>query len=141
MGRLSAGERRRFAEVYMKELDAGRAAAAIGRADGAAILRQPAVQKELRQRRAALPQTQDIARRLAEIAFGRANDCVRLALDPAADLDALDLTLLTEVKRSERGAVEVKLCDRLEALAQLSALCGDGGGAEEFFRALEEEEA
>ena len=40
---------------------------------------------------------QDVTRRLAELAFGRANDCVRLALEDAPDLGNLDLSLLSEV--------------------------------------------
>ena len=79
----------------------------------------------------------DVKRRLAELAFGRANDCVQLVLDPEADVARLDLSLLTEVKRSERGAVEVRLVDRLEALRMLSELC-EAGGAMEFLREMEE---
>lgn len=68
---------------------------------------------------------QDINRRLAELAFGRANDCVRLALEDAPDLDALDLSLLSEVKRNEKGTVEIKLIDRLRALEQLAQTAGE----------------
>jgi len=63
---------------------------------------------------------QDVTRRLAELAFGRANDCVRLALEDAPDLNVLDLSLLSEVKRNEKGTVEIKLIDRLRALEQLT---------------------
>ena len=48
---------------------------------------------------------QDVTRRLAELAFGKANDCVRLALEDAPDLGKLDLSLLSEVKRNEKGTV------------------------------------
>ncbi len=58
----------------------------------------------------------DVARRLAELAFGRANDCVKLALSEDPAVDQLDLSLLSELKRSEKGTVEVKLVDRLKAL-------------------------
>lgn len=79
----------------------------------------------------------DVARRLAELAFGRCNDCVRLALENQASLDDLDLSLLAELKRSEKGAVEVKMVDRLQALEQLASLAGaTGSGAEEFLNAL-----
>lgn len=63
---------------------------------------------------------QDVTRRLAELAFGRANDCVRLALEDTPDLSNLDLSLLSEVKRNEKGTVEIKLIDRLQALEQLA---------------------
>ena len=62
-------------------------------------------------------------------------------LDPGADAGKLDLSLLSEVKRSEKGAVEVKLLDRLKALEMLTALTEEGGeGLEEFLRALNREE-
>ena len=83
----------------------------------------------------------DVARKLAELAYGRANDCATLVLDPGADAGKLDLSLLSEVKRSEKGAVEVKLLDRLKALEMLTALNEEGGeGMEEFLRALNREE-
>lgn len=83
----------------------------------------------------------DVARKLAELAYGRANDCATLVLDPGADAGKLDLSLLSEVKRSEKGAVEVKLLDRLKALEMLTALTEEGGeGMEKFLRALNREE-
>ena len=83
----------------------------------------------------------DVARKLAELAYGSANDCATLVLDPGADAGKLDLSLLSEVKRSEKGAVEVKLLDRLKALEMLTALTEEGGeGMEEFLRALNREE-
>lgn len=83
----------------------------------------------------------DVARKLAELAYGRANDCATLVLDPGADAGKLDLSLLSEVKRGEKGAVEVKLLDRLKALEMLTALTEEGGeGLEEFLRALNREE-
>ena len=62
----------------------------------------------------------DVTRRLAELAFGKANDCVRLALVNDPKLDRLDLSLLSEVKRNDKGTVEIKLIDRLRALEQLA---------------------
>lgn len=88
---------------------------------------------ELRQR--------DVVRRLGELAFGKANDCVRLVLEPEADLKMLDLSLLAEVKRSEKGMVEVKLLDRLQALEQLALLVGEeAADVESFLQALRGEE-
>ena len=80
----------------------------------------------------------DVVRRLAELAFGKANDCVRLVLEEGADLSGLDLSLLSEVKRNDKGMVEVKLLDRLEALAQLGQLVGEeSADVEAFFRVLQ----
>ena len=80
---------------------------------------------------------EDVVRRMAELAFGKANDCVRLALEDAPPLDKLDLSLLAEVKRNEKGTVEIKLIDRLKALEQLAEATGDDSSqAEEFLRSL-----
>ena len=82
---------------------------------------------------------EDVTRRLAELAFGKANDCVRLALEDEPELSRLDLSLLSEVKRNEKGTVEIKLIDRLKALEQLALAAGeDSDGAKEFLRALQE---
>lgn len=75
----------------------------------------------------------DVTRRLAELAFGRANDCVRLALEDTPPLEQLDLSLLSEVKRNEKGTVEIKLVDRLQALEQLAQFASDGGAEMEAF--------
>ena len=68
---------------------------------------------------------QDVTRRLAELAFGKANDCVKLALEENLCLDELDLSLLSEVKRNEKGTGEIKLIDRLRALEQLAQSAGE----------------
>jgi len=86
-----------------------------------------------------------VLRRLGELAFGRANDVVKLALLEEEALreqiEQLDLSVLAELKRSDKG-VEVKVVDRVKALEELFALLdgGEGGrqSAERFFRALGE---
>lgn len=81
---------------------------------------------------------QDVTRRLAELAFGRANDCVRLALDDGVDLEGLDLSLLSEVKRNDKGTVEIRLIDRLRALEQLTAAAGEKPtDLDAFFQAMQ----
>ena len=59
---------------------------------------------------------QDVRRLLAELACGKVNDCVRLALEEDPCLDKLDLRLLGGVKRNDNGTVEIKLIDRLKRL-------------------------
>ena len=82
-------------------------------------------------------QRRDIQRRLAELAFGRANDCVKLVLEDSPQVDELDLSLLSEVKRSDRGAVEVNLIDRLRALEALNGMVGhEEGEMKAFLQAL-----
>lgn len=79
----------------------------------------------------------DVTRRLAELAFGKANDCVRLALEDAPELDKLDLSLLSEVKRNDKGTVEIRLIDRLRALEQLAQTAAEHSeSAEAFLQAL-----
>ncbi len=81
---------------------------------------------------------EDVTRRLAELAFGKANDCVRLVLDDAPKLEKLDLSLLSEIKHNEKGTVEIKLIDRLKALEQLAQAAGqEVADPEEFLRALQ----
>ena len=81
---------------------------------------------------------EDVARRLAELAFGKANDCVKLVLADDTVLDKLDLSLLTEVKRNDKGTVEVRLVDRLKALEQLALLAQEQGeDLESFLKALQ----
>ena len=81
---------------------------------------------------------EDVARRLAELAFGKANDCVRLVLEGDASLEQLDLSLLTEVKRNEKGTVEIRLVDRLKALEQLALMAEESGSElESFLKALQ----
>ena len=72
------------------------------------------------------------ALRLAEIAFGRANDAVKLLFLPQdaanEDIDALDLSLLLEAKKGRDGAFEIKLIDRVKALCELLASAGGAPG-------------
>ena len=84
---------------------------------------------------------EDVLRRLAQLAFGRANDAVRLALNPReVDPGELDLSAVAELKVTDKGGVEVKLVDRVRALETLCGLLGESGssGAEELYRALED---
>ena len=96
-------------------------------------------EKALRQRiRSGEIRRQDVTRRLAELAFGKANDCVRLALEDDPQLGKLDLSLLSEVKRNDKGTVEIKLIDRLRALEQLAAVAGESSeDLDQFLRALQ----
>ena len=96
-------------------------------------------EKTLRQRLSAGKLTRaDVVRRLGELAFGRANDCVRLALEDEPRLDKLDLSLLSEVKRNDKGTVEIKLIDRLQALEQLATVAdGEQTDMDDFLKALQ----
>lgn len=102
------------------------------------MVEKNAKQESLKQRiRAGNIRKEDVTRRLAELAFGQPNDCVRLALEDVEDLKGLDLSLLSEIKRSEKGMVEIKLIDRLRALEQLAQSTGeDKTEVEDFLKAL-----
>ena len=140
MARIGIGERRTFASVYLKTMDPDLAAKAVGQTDGVALLQTREVSSELSKQREMLRHQllpEDVVRRLAMLAFGRCNDCVKLVLEPEPDIGKLDLSLLSEIKRNEKGTVELKLIDRLAALQQLSNLVsGDDETADALLRAL-----
>ena len=84
---------------------------------------------------------QDVRRMLAELACGKVNDCVRLALEEDPCLEKLDLRLLGGVKRNENGSVEIRLIDRLKILEQLAEVAEEkSSGMETFLKALQEGE-
>ena len=95
--------------------------------------------KDFRQRiRSGEISRQDVRRLLAELACGKVNDCVRLALEENPCLEKLDLRLLGGVKRNDNGTVEVKLIDRLKILEQLAEVAEEeGAGVETFLKTLQ----
>ena len=89
-------------------------------------MERKSVERALEKRiRAGEIRRQDVTRRLAELAFGKANDCVRLVLEEERNISKLDLSQLCEVRRNDKGTVEVKLVDRLRALQQLTEVIGE----------------
>ena len=134
---------RAFCGAYLRTMDPDRAAEAAGYEDGYAALARKNTRRRLEQMREAASEIrrEDVLRRLAQLAFGQANDAARLALAPReTDPAELDLSAVSEFKVTDKGGVEVKLADRVKALATLWELLGDGGGggAEALCRALEE---
>ncbi len=85
--------------------------------------------------------------RLARSMMKKSNDAVKLAYlegdNLTEQIDGLDLSLLSELKRNANGTVEIKLVDRVKALTELTALLREAEGApstgqaESFYRALE----
>ena len=64
-------------------------------------------------------------RKMCSIAEVKFNDAVRLAYlteEQADEISHLDLTALTEFKRSPSGAVELKLADRVKVLEKVLEL-------------------
>ena len=81
---------------------------------------------------------EDVVRRMAELAFGKANDCVKLVLGENVNLEKLDLSLLTELKRNDKGTLEIRLVDRLKALELLADFAeGEGTDLEAFLQAMQ----
>lgn len=84
-------------------------------------------------------QRKELLKRLRKLADRPVNDAVRLAFltpETADEAKQLDLSGLTELKRTDKG-VEVKFVDQIKVLEMMRELMEqDTGGAEEFFRAL-----
>ena len=83
--------------------------------------------------------------RMERLAQCRVNDAVKLAFLPEEERDVigrLDLSALTEFRRSGAGTVEMKFTDRMRALERLLELSGPGGEErlEQFLRSMEEPE-
>lgn len=142
MAKVKEADAEKFAAVFLKTMDAEAAARAIGMGCGGMLLHDPKIQEQIGKQRKELGEQirrEDVTRRLAELAYGRVNDCVKLVLEEGADIEKLDLGMLAEVKRSDRGAVEVKLVDRLAILEQLEGILRqEGTDAAAFLQALGE---
>ena len=68
----------------------------------------------------------------------RESQRLRTALEDEPKLDKLDLSLLSEVKRNDKGTVEIKLIDRLQALEQLATVAdGERTDMDDFLKALQ----
>ena len=83
-----------------------------------------------------------LLRRMERLAGGSVNDAVKLAFldsERVDEIDSLDLSALTEFKRSGNGTVEIKLMDRMAALEKIAAMLerGEEDEADAFLRALE----
>lgn len=130
-----------FCRAFLQSLDPERAAASGGLPDGFAALGQKNIQARLEKMRgdaAGQIRKEDAVRRLAQLAFGRANDAVRLALHPQElDADSLDLSAVSEFRVTDKGGVEVKLLDRVKALEALCGLLDCSGDANLLYQALE----
>ena len=83
-----------------------------------------------------------LVRYMEHLAGGKVNDAVKLAFldgERMDEIDNLDLSALTEFKRSGNGTVEIKLMDRMAVLEKIAAMLerGEEGEADAFLRALE----
>ena len=133
----------RFCRAYLRTMDPERAAAEINRRDGYTMLGRKTTQQHLEQMRSAAAATvkrEDILRQLAKLAFGGAEDAVRLALERGETApEGLELSAVSELRVTEKG-VEVKLVDRVRALETLWKLldAGEPQGSDPLYQALTE---
>lgn len=85
---------------------------------------------------------QEIAEELKRLLKSRNNDAVKLACLGAEDLRTigrLNLSGVTEFKRSEKGCFEIKFVDRVKILELLSQLCtSEDDGLDAFLSGLQE---
>ena len=81
----------------------------------------------------------EVAALIAELAFARADDAVKLAFSPDDGTEGLDLQLVRETKRGGNGAVELKLLDREKLIELLVELLKptDNEGSQELYSAID----
>lgn len=81
----------------------------------------------------------EVAGLIADLAFARADDAVRLAFSPEDGTAGLNLQLVREVKRSGNGAVELKLLDREKLIELLVELLKpeDTENSEKLYQAID----
>ena len=82
----------------------------------------------------------EILKEVKRLAKGRVNDAVRLAYlgeDELQEISKLELSAVTEFKRSSNGTVELKFVDRLSALKWLLEQAEGDPRAERLYAALE----
>ncbi len=83
---------------------------------------------------------EEILKEIRRLAKGRVNDAVRLAYlseDELENIDELELSAVTEFKRSGNGTVELKFVDRLSALQWLLEQAEDDPRGKALYEALE----
>ena len=98
----------RFCRAYLRTMDPERAAAEINRRDGYTMLGRKTTQQHLEQMRSAAAATvkrEDILRQLAKLAFGGAEDAVRLALERGETApEGLELLRVRNIREAMAGA-------------------------------------
>ena len=102
------------------------------------LMKKAAVKRRIAESRAYTPEAADGLRR---IAFGSIADavwlCERGECPSREELEKLDLFMVSELKFTKGGGIEVKFFDRIKALDMLiNQSASHGGKAEPFFRAL-----
>lgn len=119
---------------------AARAGFSFPERSGIRLLKKEAVKKAVES--ASIASEAAAADGLRRIAFGSVTDAVYLCtcgdILTREQLEALDLYMVSELKFTKGGGIEVKFFDRIKALDGLTALSAEtvGSSAEPFYRAL-----
>ncbi len=98
----------------------------------AKLISRTDIQSEIEKLDSCMPVTSgEIISGYRKIAFGCAADAFKLALSDepvkADEIETLDLTNVSEIKRPKGGGLEIKFFDRLKALEKLSEISQAGG--------------
>lgn len=75
-----------------------------------------------------------------QLAFGSIADCISLVTESKvdkADLDSMNLFMISEIKKPKDGAMEIKFFDRLKALEKLQTYLDGESQCVPFYEALE----
>jgi hypothetical protein len=106
---------------------------------GARLLGKVAVIDQIEHERETLSRIADAADGLRRLSFGSVADAVKLLFSGSeiSDIESLDLYMVSEIKFSKSGGVEIKFFDRLKALQALSEISGaEIGGTAPFIDAI-----
>jgi len=143
---ITSAQQKSFCQSYLYTMDPQRAAETAGITDGYALLKDRTIQQRLESMRETLRtqiRKEDVVRQLSQLAFGRTNGAVELALasrgtEPAPQ--SLDLSAVSEFRATDKGGIEIKFIDRIRALEVLYGLLGNSAApdADAFFQALED---
>lgn len=107
---------------------------------GLKLMLNPTVKAYIQKLREAEDNAGEVAAGLRNIAFGSIADPVKLATAKdfsELDVDALDLHMVSELKFSKGGGVELKFFDRIKALERLMDISQLRENDNDLFSALE----
>ena len=104
------------------------------------------VRRDMVKRNKSALEREALLEQMRRLACAKVNDAVKLAYLPEEERDTigrLDLSALTEFRRSGAGTVEMKFPDRMKALERLLELSGPSGEEqlEQFLQQMEEPKA
>lgn len=108
---------------------------------GLSLLEDGKIKSEIDRRTLKSIDSEEIITGLKRITFGSVSDAVRLVLGESEALcnpDSLDLFLVSEIKKSANGSIEIKFFDRVKAMDKLLelSLSLDKGQSNSFLDAI-----